>query len=226
MPPIIIDCHLHTTRYSRCSRLAPERACELALARGLDGVVITEHRRRWSDAELEPLRRAYPRLLLFSGMEVTLAEGYDVVVIGPGVPQMAAYHTPLEDVAGWLERGDVFAFLAHAFRFTRVMDAEMRQALEVVHGMEVNSVNILRAGSREVDGSLQPDNALQYLDAAMSRRLVPLSNSDAHAEAAVGTLATRLDAPRPVRTLDELVAALFAGRTSEFQNPDQLRACL
>jgi len=232
MKPLVVDCHLHTRRYSGCSALGPERACQLACERGLDAVVITEHRRRWSDLELAPLRRAFPRLLLFSGMEVTLAEGYDVVVIGEGVPAGAPFLTPLAEVAGWLRdagpRG-MFAFLAHAYRYTRTMDAEMRTVLEVVHGLEVGSVNILRGGwdrPEGPDGPFRPDNARQYLDTAVRFGLVPLSNSDAHSEAAVGTLATVLESDRPVRRLEDLVAALHAGGTAEHQDPALLELFL
>jgi hypothetical protein len=45
---LIVDVHLHTRRYSRCSRIEPGALIDRAVRAGLDGVVITEHHHQWS----------------------------------------------------------------------------------------------------------------------------------------------------------------------------------
>ncbi len=40
---MLIDMHVHTTRYSKFSRMSAESMAERARTVGLDGLVITEH---------------------------------------------------------------------------------------------------------------------------------------------------------------------------------------
>jgi histidinol phosphatase-like PHP family hydrolase len=77
---MLIDCHLHTTRYSPCSHLRPYDACALASQRGLDALVITEHQIQWNKKEIKELQQDFPELKLYSGVEVTLREGLDLVI--------------------------------------------------------------------------------------------------------------------------------------------------
>ncbi len=80
-----IDCHVHTARHSACSDIDPAQACRLALARGLSGLVFTEHHHQWEECELECLRQDFPGLGLYTGVELTLAEGHDMIVITDAV---------------------------------------------------------------------------------------------------------------------------------------------
>lgn len=219
------DLHLHTTRYSGCSALAPQRACELALARGLDGLVITEHRVKWSEAELAPLREAFPGLLVLAGMEVTLAEGHDVVLLGEELPDRAPLLMRARDLEAMLApvRGRVFAFVAHAFRYTHKRSGKLERVLAVVDGIEMSSVNILRTGFSGNERFV-PDMAELYELARRDFGLVPVWATDAHSEAAVAAMATRVRGR--VDSMAGLVAALRGGGTEEHQNRELLRKLL
>ena len=77
-----IDLHTHTNIYSGCSILAPERLCELALERGLNGLAITEHHYQWQQSELAALQARFPALKLYAGVEISCLDGRDYVVLG------------------------------------------------------------------------------------------------------------------------------------------------
>jgi len=220
-----IDLHLHTARHSDCSALSPRRACELALARGLHGLVITEHRFRWSETELAPLRQAFPDLLVLSGMEVTLVEGYDVVLLGDGLPARAPMLMHARELEAILapRRESVFAFVAHAFRYSLSRNRRLERILELVDGLEMNSVNILRTGFRAEERYV-PKVADLYEQARSDFGLVPVWATDAHSEAAVAALATQLHGP--VESMAQLVAALRGGETEEVQDRNLLREFL
>ncbi|EGJ49467.1 PHP domain-containing protein [Desulfocurvibacter africanus] len=222
---MLFDLHLHTTRYSGCSALSPRRACELALERGLHGLVITEHRIRWPEAELATLREASPGLLLLSGMEVTLVEGHDVVLLGDALPERSPRFMRTRDLEGMLApvREQVFAFVAHPFRYTDARDKRLERILALVDGIEMSSVNILRAGFSGKDTYVSSAAAL-YEQARRDFGLVPVWATDAHSEETVGALATQI--PGRVESMADLVAALKSGGTQEHQNSKLLRRIL
>jgi len=94
-----IDLHVHTSRYSPCSRLDPGRLISQAVKVGLDGVVITEHHHQWSQEELDTLvsRSDAPWFLLLSGFEYSSTKG-DMLVYGLD-PRHTASFQP-----GWTPR--------------------------------------------------------------------------------------------------------------------------
>jgi len=53
---MLIDTHVHTNRYSACSRMSPEELIFAAKVFGLDGVVITEHNIIWEAWEIDNLK--------------------------------------------------------------------------------------------------------------------------------------------------------------------------
>lgn len=97
----LIDLHVHTRRFSSCSRIDPRRIVAQALKAGLDGVVITDHGRQWEQDELDRLRAeaAAPTFTLLAGFEYATSQG-DLLVYGlspdtavetpPGLPPRAA----------------------------------------------------------------------------------------------------------------------------------------
>lgn len=225
-PSLCVDCHFHTSRYSACSRVDPEDAVTLARLRGLDVLVITEHHRRWPERELEELRalapvpRQSPGLAILSGMEVTLAEGYDVVLLGDDVPEALEPGMLLDDLqrlrSGW---GPHFAFVAHPFRFTNYMDLELARILDVVDGIEMVSCNIIKAGYVRENGLYVSDRTELYDMAKERNRLVPVYTSDAHTEPAVGALTMDVDVDTPVRSMADLVRALKTTTPRMAQDP-------
>lgn len=220
-----IDCHVHTSRYSACSSMSPEEACATALQRGLDALVLTEHHRQWRERELEALRRAFPGLILYTGAEITLAEGHDVVVVGDATRLELAPGCPLADLERAIApvREQFFAFVAHAFRWADAIDPEAEAVFRWVDGLEMNSINILRSAWRRREGRLEPENAELYAAAASDYGLTPLFNSDAHHVSAVGCIAGELPG-RPPDDVSGLALLLRRATQTQIQDASCLAA--
>jgi len=187
---MFIDCHLHTRPYSSCSLIDPERACKQALAGGLDALVFTEHHLRAATRELTRLRRMHPALRLYSGMEVSLREGFDLVLISsdlePRIPPFLSFNALKRRIAPYRDRA--FIFLAHAFRYTEQRDAAMEDILSYVDGLEMNSINILRGGRLPGRDVFLPRAAALYEAALRDYGLIPLYNSDGHVPEWIGSI--------------------------------------
>ena len=187
---MLIDLHCHTQPLSACSALQPERLIDLARARGLDGVCLTEHDRLWPEAQLLELRERTGFLIL-SAVEVTTDLGH-VLAFG--------LHGPLSATAAELfasaKDEDALLFLAHPAR-----DGLLKVTRETVAFFE------------SVEGVNGSDSRLQNMAAsglARGFRLPGIGGSDAHTAAEVGRAATRFDAP----VVDEqtLLDALRSGK--------------
>ena len=189
---MLLDLHCHTLPRSTCSALRPEDLVDLARARGLDGVCLTEHDAFWPESELEALRdrTGFP---VFSGVELTTDLGHVLAFgLAGGDARFAsarAAHAAAVACGGLL-------FLAHPAR-----DGLLKVTHETVEYFEsVEAVN----------GS---DTRLQNLAAsglAHGFRLPGIGGSDAHAPAEIGKAATRFIAD--ITDNQTLVAALRAGR--------------
>lgn len=220
-----LDCHVHTCRYSTCSSMSPEEACSAALARGLDALVLTEHHRQWRPRELETLRRAFPGLALYTGAEITLAEGHDVVVVGDAARLELAPGCPLADLDRAIApvRKQVFTFVAHAFRWADTVTPEAEAVFRWADGLEMNSINILRSAWRRREGRLEPENADLYAAASSDYGLLPLFNSDAHHVSAVGCIAGELPG-QPPDDVSGLALLLRNAMQTQIQNSSCLAA--
>jgi len=219
-----IDCHVHTCRYSGCSSIEPDELCRLALERGLDAVALTEHRLRWPADELDDLRRRFPGLALYSGVEITLREGFDVVCIAPPeldpFPAYPDLGDLMEFVAPARERS--FLFLAHAFRYEDALRPEHETLMRVVDGLETNSVNIMKHQLVRRGEQFQSSRRELY-DAARARfELAPIFNTDAHNPMAIGALCSELPGVSPPPDEAALAALLKRERAVERQNKELL----
>lgn len=223
---IKIDCHLHTNRYSPCSSLSPVRACELAIHRGLDALVITEHQIQWSPQEIRELQTMFPKIKLFAGLEVTLEEGFDIVIITRNQSLNIPYGLPLQDVNSILGDSTQFTFLAHAFRWTDKISKELLAVARIVQGMEVNSINILHQQFQTKEGKYIPKRKKLYDLIQKKLTLTPLYNSDAHQEQSIGTFANCIEVKEMPGDESELARILGSAQIKEVQNPKLLARLL
>jgi len=223
-----IDCHTHTSHYSACSHLRPAELCSLARERGLDGIVLTEHRVQWPQPDVEQMRLRFPDLTVYSGVEVSTREGYDVVLIAdeirlrlPDFPTAGHLQRLLEDC-----REEVFSFVAHPFRYRNIMTADLQRILQVVEGIEMNSMNILKGGPEEFEDGFAPVNLDMYIQAQQDFGLIPVYNSDTHAPESVGTIATELPGNEPPPDAAGLARLLRQGKGRQWQNTQQVERFL
>lgn len=223
-----IDCHTHTAKYSSCSRLGPRELCDWALQRGLQGLVLSEHRLQWRKDELDELQRRFPDLKLYSGMEVSLREGYDVVLLAgetildlppfPDVDSLARALKPHGDT--------IFSFVAHPFRYRSFMTPELQEVLEIVEGIEMNSINILKQAVVKDNGYYMPENHALYRKTQQTYELAPVYNSDTHARDSVATIANELPGACCPPGTRELGTLLREGAAREWQNTRQIETFL
>ncbi|MBC7236938.1 MAG: PHP domain-containing protein [Chloroflexi bacterium] len=209
---MLIDLHVHTSRYSSCGRATPEQMLAAAIEAGLGGVALTEHNLVFPDTEIAALRREFPQLLIFQGIEITSAEGDDYLLYG----LRSAVEHEREDA---LQRGvpgerlvhrahelGLAVVLAHPYRYGDQVPAFLEH--EPVDGIEVMSSNILNyAHGRAV---------------SLAERLGTwvMIASDGHAPEALGIYALRFGrAPCDERAL---VRALLKREFSLYVNPDRL----
>ncbi len=223
---MLLDCHLHTRHYSSCSTLDPSQACTLAAKRGLHALVFTEHHRLWNADDLSALQREHPNIVLHRGMEVSLAEGYDLVVVSARVTKEFGPGTPFAKLEKALDRvrQESFVFLAHAFRYTERADVAMETILDYVDAVEHSSINILGLGCERVEGRFRSLRAHLYEDASRRHGRPGIFNSDGHHPRAVGAVASATDEPHPSADPGEFVAQLRRAVFREYQNAALLEA--
>jgi len=178
---MLVDIHLHTTRYSQCAKCAPDAMMAAAEAAGLDGVVITEHHATWGDDEIDALRKAHPGLRIFRGMEVTTDRGRaDVLVLGIPHPWGLYQGMRPDQAVRRIRQAGGASVLAHPFRLQSAVPAEFMA--EPPDAYEVMSFNMLVFARRK---------------AALLERLLPSAHplvaSDAHHTDGLGAYAIQLD---------------------------------
>ncbi len=176
---MLIDLHVHTSRYSACGNSTPEEMAAAALAHGLDGIVLTEHNVTWPDAELVELRAAYPDLAIFGGIELTSDRGDDYLVLGlPHEPWFAPGLPAAEIVDRTRAQGGV-VILAHPYRYKPDLPDSL--TLHPVDGVEVASCNMHASASE----------GARRLVASLG--VFPVWDSDAHHSRNVGLYANRFE---------------------------------
>jgi hypothetical protein len=190
---VLIDIHVHTSRYSACGRSTPEEMVERAREVGLHGLVFTEHNVIWPADELASLQRRYPDVKLFRGVEVNPVDSDDYLVYGLTDP--AAFlpcHDPVRLLRSVHSRGGA-VILAHPYRYGPTVPRHLEE--HPVDGIEVFSNNILSYAHSQAQ--------------ALCARLGawPTAASDAHHTEALGFYA--LDFPRAIADESELAQALL-----------------
>ena len=206
---MIIDMHLHTERYSICAGMSPDAMARTAVARGLDGVVLTEHDVLWPESELHALRARHPDLTILRGIEVNTRAGHALAYgITRAVTATFSDRMPLRTLTRRVHEAGGIVILAHPARYNdRLPRAVYRANLD---GLEVRSFNIRGYMQRPIE-TLQAD-----LD------LPGIAGTDAHTTDVLGLYATDFDVP--IETETDLVAAFKARAYSLTGDSARIRA--
>ncbi|MEW6440208.1 MAG: PHP-associated domain-containing protein [bacterium] len=211
---MIIDLHVHTRRHSGCSLIEPMDLIARAGEVGLDGVALTEHGILWQEQKLAPLREraGASGLVILAGEEVTcLFNGrrQDFLVFGlkHSLGSAASARELIEQVHG--SGGIIVA--AHPFKPSRLGVGYHGIGDDLCH-LPVDAVE-----------SHHPDHdaaAREKARRAATRLNVPTTGgSDAHELRQVGLAGTRF--MRPVRTVEDLVHEIRAGRVEPVEGHPQ-----
>lgn len=185
------DLHSHTA-VSPCSAADPSDVVAAAVARGLDGIAVTDHD---TTAGVDRIREAAPpELTVVPGVEVTTSEGH-LLALGIEEPPPRGVD-PLDAVAHVHERGGV-AVLAHPFdRLRQYYRRDLSTLAERVDAVEVvNSRCLFERFNRR---------AAAFAD---EHGLAVTGGSDTHFPMEIGRAVTEVEGDEPV------LEAIRAGRT-------------
>ena len=189
---MLIDLHSHTSVWSTDSNLLPHDLIVQSAARGLDGVVLTEHDVVWPVERVRVLNE-HADILVLTGVEVTTELGHVLVY---GLPSLIPRISEARLLRELCDEHGALMFLAHPAR-----DPGLRVPpgpfIELFDGAE---------GLNGCDGPLQNQSASRR---GRNLPLPPIGGSDCHAHHEVGTASTEFDAE--IRSSADLVEALRSG---------------
>lgn len=192
---MLLELHCHTHHYSSCSLVEPKTLVSQAVLRGLQGVVITEHRHLWSEDELVRLRQETEvdeSFVLLSAQEVETDIGH-VLLFGADVSVPDRI-----EVAALRKRFPNAALVwAHPFRYGRIPDAAALLA-PCLDGIEIFSQNHT------------PKENYRGMLAWHQLKFTAISGSDTHSRAMAATFPTLFD--HPVSTIQEVADEIKSGR--------------
>ncbi|MGR3311460.1 MAG: PHP-associated domain-containing protein [Candidatus Brocadiales bacterium] len=144
-----IDMHIHTSRYSACSHIDPYKLIVKAREKGLDGIVITEHEKLWSRAEIAELKKFSQTctdpersegerdFVILRGVEVGTPQGLHLLIYGlnkelePGMDEV--------NIIRAAHKHSAVVIPAHPYRYGTGSE-ELLCSLEI-DGLEIMSTN-------------------------------------------------------------------------------------
>lgn len=195
---MLIEMHAHTKEHSSCSRVSAEDLVKQVFAKGLQGIVFTDHHHLWDEHELHRVRRAAKvpdHFLIMTGQEVTTPEMGDVLVYGAG--QRLSRGSSFREIR---ERfPDAALVWAHPYRRGKEPDDA---SLHLPDGVEIFSSNhTVRENSR----ALRDWHRLRF---------TAIGGTDTHGNGYAGVYPTLFD--HPISTVSELAVEIRKGRCRPF----------
>lgn len=190
-----IDLHVHTKERSACGRSGEEEMIQAAVAFGLDGLVFTDHRRLAPLDRLEELNHKYAPFRVFGGIEISVTDGEDVLVLGVRDSMLETRDWSYPELFAFVRKRGGFLVLAHPFRYHDEIDADI----------ETYPPDAIEVHSKNTGACDEP----QIRTVLTRLSLLSLYNSDAHIADHVGIYYNRL--ARVPRDERELVEILWRG---------------
>jgi predicted metal-dependent phosphoesterase TrpH len=193
------DLHLHTSRHSPDSIMAPQLMVRRAREIGLDGVVITEHDWLWTEQELDELRAEADGLVVLAGIEVSTKQGH-FLVYGVTDPFAVPNGIGVAELCREVHRQGGAVVAAHPYRWNQPFDDILKTEHPDLDGLELMSNNM--------------DGDVRRRAAALNGRLklAGLGNSDAHRVETLGCCYTEFAAT--IRDVGDLVKAIRGRKTA------------
>ncbi|MBU1913386.1 MAG: phosphotransferase [Candidatus Omnitrophica bacterium] len=188
---MLLEMHCHTSRYSRCSQIAPASLARQVKKKELQGIVITEHHYLWKDDELKALRveaELDENFLILSGQEVATDIGHVLVF---GASRTIEEEISLKGLR--LDFPGAALVWAHPFRDGGMPD-EKKLLNPMLDAVEIFSMN------------QTPKENYLGLKAWHKYKFTAISGSDTHAEGMAGIYPTQFD--HPILTIDDLVTGI------------------
>jgi predicted metal-dependent phosphoesterase TrpH len=197
---MLLEIHCHTVEHSPCSHVSAVELINRVYAKGLQGVVFTDHHFLWPAEELQEVRHeaGVPGyFLILSGQEVTTSDMGDVLVYGAN--ESIPRDTSLSDIR--TRQSKAALILAHPYRNnSRPERAKLLNPF--LDGVEIFSSN---QSVSENSRGLRDWHAYRF---------TAIAGTDTHAPSYAGIYPTQFD--HPVDNIKALAAELQAGRCRPF----------
>lgn len=175
---MIIDTHLHESKYSSDSQLSFKDAIETAKFVGLDGICITNHDNNYLIDEIG-FSTKINNLLVIVGAEILTYEG-DILVFG--VKELPKEMIHAKELLKIVNKENGVAIAAHPFRNNnRGLGEYIRTVKNELHGIEA------------FNGSTMPHHNLYAYALATELGIPCLGAGDSHESKQIGTYATYFD---------------------------------
>lgn len=202
---MIIDMHIHQRMHSSDSQLDIHRAVDVAKARGLDGICITDHDTLGLRERAQSISEAL-EFPIFVGVEIYTLDG-DLLCFG--IDEMPKERMGAQDTIDFVnERGGV-TIAAHPFRHNnrglgnKIRDVVGLGAVEAYNGRTADKDN------RDAEGL------------ALSLDLPLSGGSDAHTDFEVGRFATQF--LTPVHSEQDMIRAIRGGQIQPVSITEQTK---
>jgi len=200
---MLIDIHVHSSRYSLCGKSSPEEMVQGAVSAGLDAIVFTEHNLLFPADEIAALQDQQDAIRILRGMEVTSDHGDDYLVIG--IDEAIGF-TARMDACTLIRRAHeqhAAVVLAHPFRYSKQAPcAVFEYPIEGVEVLSKNTFNYAHAPACALANQLQAH---------------PTAASDAHRRDQFGLYA--IETAGPIASEQDLAQTLASGKYELFVNP-------
>ncbi|MBT0666147.1 phosphotransferase [Geobacter pelophilus] len=197
---MLLEMHCHTAEHSSCSSLPAIELVRQVFAKGLQGIVLTDHHYLWTESELRQLRRSAgvpDHFLILAGQELRSAEMGDVLVYG--ATESLERGTSLAEVRRLFPEAALV--WAHPYRGTRTPSPD--DLIDpLIDGIEIFNTNHTARGN---------SRALQDWH---RYRFTAIAGTDTHGSGYAGVYPTIFD--HPVTTVAELAREIRLGRCRPF----------
>jgi len=141
-----IDLHVHSSERSPCAKSREEEQIQAAIACGLNAMVMTDHGRLVLQAHLDALNQKYAPFRIFGGVEITVEEKEDVLVLGIHDPVLESRKWTYPELYAFVRRYDGWMAIAHPFRYRPTINVDIEHYPP--DALEACSMNVPR-GERQ-----------------------------------------------------------------------------
>lgn len=185
-----LDLHVHT-KYSHDGLCTVERAVEVARAKGLSGIAITDHDTIAGHEDAKKLSK--DGFLIIPGLEISSADGH---IIGLGVSELIPKNLPADETVDLIRKQGGVAIAAHPFAPGR--------RLGLVYRAKFDAIECLNSRALFLSNPL----AKRF---AIKNKVPMVAGSDAHRCEDIGLAYTMMDCEL---MLDPILDIIRRGGTS------------
>ena len=202
---MLIDIHMHESRYSSDSYVSLEEIVAKAKSIGLDGICITDHESNQIKTKAADLS-AKEKFPIIVGAEVLTQEG-DILVFG--LNDLPKEKIPAQDLIDSVNEAGGIAVAAHPFRDNgRGIGEKIRNLIGL-------------AGIEAFNGSTKPGHNFQAYSLALELGIPCFGGSDTHVIERVGKFVTFF--PDWVSDTEDLIRAVKNGQVMPISYNNQGR---